>query len=100
MQTQKQKRVIFNVNFHADTYTCPVASLVKFTSSGTFRYSKEFWNFQMTIIYPDGITYHFWSQTDVHLIMKVYIFNITNKDAFLAGKEKLRLQEIGPYIYR
>lgn len=54
----------------------------------------------MTVIHPGGITYHFWSQSDVYLLMKVYIFNITNKDAFLAGKEKLKLQEIGPYVYR
>jgi hypothetical protein len=25
---------------------------------------------------------------------------VTNKDAFMAGKEKLRVKETGPYVYR
>ena len=30
---------------------------------------------------------------------QVYLFNVTNSEEFLAGKEKLKVQEIGPYTY-
>ena len=29
----------------------------------------------------------------------MYLFNITNSDQFLAGEQKLKVQEIGPYTY-
>ncbi|XP_050438668.1 scavenger receptor class B member 1-like isoform X2 [Adelges cooleyi] len=41
-----------------------------------------------------------WKTPDVQIHLKVYIFNITNREEFLAGKEKLRFQEVGPYVYR
>ncbi|XP_008468315.2 scavenger receptor class B member 1-like [Diaphorina citri] len=41
-----------------------------------------------------------WATPPVELFLKVYLFNVTNREAFLAGKEKLRVQEVGPYVYR
>lgn len=42
-----------------------------------------------------------WKKSDVKVYLKVYIFNVTNRDEFLSGKdEKLKFQEVGPYIYR
>jgi hypothetical protein len=34
--------------------------------------------------------------------LKVYVFNVTNKDDWLkgGGKVKLKVQEVGPLIYR
>ena len=31
--------------------------------------------------------------------LQVYLFNVTNAEAFLAGEQKLKVQEIGPYTY-
>ena len=41
-----------------------------------------------------------WERPPVDLYCKVYIWNVTNREAFLAGKEKLRVQEVGPYVYK
>lgn len=41
-----------------------------------------------------------WAQPPVELFLKVYLFNVTNRDEFLAGKEKMKVQEVGPYVYR
>lgn len=46
-------------------------------------------------------TFEMWKKPEAHVYLKVYIFNITNRDEFLSGKEdKLRFQEVGPYVYR
>ncbi|XP_067012434.2 scavenger receptor class B member 1 [Anabrus simplex] len=47
-----------------------------------------------------GETYEIWRKPSADLVLRVYLFNITNKDEFLSGKEKLKVQEVGPYVYR
>lgn len=47
-----------------------------------------------------GEGFELWRRPPVNVYLKVYLFNITNRDEFLAGKEKLKVQEVGPYIYR
>ncbi|KAK7582276.1 hypothetical protein V9T40_013721 [Parthenolecanium corni] len=44
--------------------------------------------------------FEMWATPPVEVYLKVYLYNITNKDAFLAGTEKLRVQQVGPYVYR
>ncbi|CAH2101746.1 unnamed protein product [Euphydryas editha] len=42
-----------------------------------------------------------WRKPDVRLYTKVYLFNVTNADEFMSGNDsKIRVQEIGPYVYR
>uniref|UniRef100_A0A1B0D013 Uncharacterized protein n=1 Tax=Phlebotomus papatasi TaxID=29031 RepID=A0A1B0D013_PHLPP len=48
----------------------------------------------------DGEVYNLWAKPPVDLYLKVYLFNITNSEDFLAGKDKLRVQEVGPFVYR
>jgi hypothetical protein len=37
----------------------------------------------------------------LEVLVNVYIFNVTNAEAFLSGQdEKLKVKEIGPYVYR
>ncbi|XP_032672792.1 scavenger receptor class B member 1-like isoform X2 [Odontomachus brunneus] len=48
-----------------------------------------------------GEIFEIWRKPEVNLYLKVYLFNVTNRDEFLQGREsKLRFQEIGPYVYR
>ncbi|XP_073977364.1 scavenger receptor class B member 1-like isoform X2 [Rhodnius prolixus] len=44
--------------------------------------------------------YRLWRYTDVQLIVSIYIFNYTNVEAVLAGKEKPVLKELGPYVFK
>lgn len=48
----------------------------------------------------NGESSSLWLKPDVYSYAKLHIFNITNAEAFLAGREKLRLEETGPYVYR
>ncbi|KAL9931002.1 scavenger receptor class B member 1 isoform 2-T2 [Glossina fuscipes fuscipes] len=41
-----------------------------------------------------------WAKPPVDLYIKIYLFNITNAEAFLAGREKMNVQQVGPYVYR
>jgi scavenger receptor class B, member 1 len=44
--------------------------------------------------------FEWWVEPPDEVFLRLYIFNITNKDEFLAGKEKLRVKEVGPWIFR
>ncbi|XP_052121454.1 scavenger receptor class B member 1-like [Frankliniella occidentalis] len=41
-----------------------------------------------------------WRKPPVHIYVQVYLFNVTNPREFLKGQEKLRLEEVGPFVYR
>lgn len=46
-------------------------------------------------------TFEMWKKPEAHVYLKVYIFNITNREEFLSGRDKkLKFQEVGPYVYR
>ncbi|KAK9506592.1 hypothetical protein O3M35_008493 [Rhynocoris fuscipes] len=54
----------------------------------------------MKVIFSEnGETFEMWKKPEVDLLLKVYLFNVTNKDEFLRGA-KLKVQEVGPYVYR
>ncbi|CAH1128658.1 unnamed protein product [Ceutorhynchus assimilis] len=49
----------------------------------------------------DGsIFYKLWSAPPYVIYLKIYAFNITNSKEFMAGKEKMNVSQIGPYVYR
>ncbi|XP_055681558.1 scavenger receptor class B member 1 isoform X2 [Lutzomyia longipalpis] len=49
----------------------------------------------------DGEVYNLWAKPPVDLYLKIFLFNITNSEDFLAGKDKqLRVKEVGPFVYR
>ncbi|XP_046403666.1 scavenger receptor class B member 1-like isoform X2 [Ischnura elegans] len=41
-----------------------------------------------------------WRKPPVAIYLRVYVFNVSNSEAFLRGEERLRLEEVGPYVYR
>ncbi|XP_017774425.1 PREDICTED: lysosome membrane protein 2-like [Nicrophorus vespilloides] len=47
-----------------------------------------------------GEIFEIWRKPPVDLYLRVFLFNVTNREAFLSGKEKLKVQEVGPYVYR
>ncbi|KAG5347598.1 SCRB1 protein, partial [Acromyrmex charruanus] len=55
------------------------------------------YNLQMA---PHSLLFKIWKKPDLDIYLNIYIFNITNPIEFLSGKEKLKLQEIGPYVYQ
>lgn len=48
----------------------------------------------------NGEIFNLWAKPPVDLYIKIYLFNITNAEAFLAGREKLQVEEVGPYVYK
>ncbi|CAK9831565.1 Scavenger receptor class B member 1 [Anthophora retusa] len=49
---------------------------------------------------PNSLVYELWKKPPINVYLKVYIFNITNPDEFLENGGKLRVEEIGPYVYQ
>ncbi|KAJ1527733.1 hypothetical protein ONE63_007690 [Megalurothrips usitatus] len=47
-----------------------------------------------------GEMFGLWEKPPVELYLRVWLWNVTNREEFLAGKEKLRVQDVGPYVYR
>ncbi len=53
------------------------------------------------VVSPDSDIYSLWKQPPVNPVMKIYLFNLTNVQAWLNGSQpKLRLEQIGPFVYR
>ncbi|XP_065358409.1 scavenger receptor class B member 1 isoform X1 [Calliphora vicina] len=52
------------------------------------------------IMAEDGEIFNLWAQPPVDLYIKVYLFNITNAEAFMAGREKMNVEQVGPYVYK
>ncbi|XP_058803925.1 scavenger receptor class B member 1-like isoform X2 [Phymastichus coffea] len=50
---------------------------------------------------PGGEIYEIWRAPPVDLYLKVYLFNVTNHEAYMSRQDsKLKIQEIGPYVYK
>ncbi|XP_016771066.1 scavenger receptor class B member 1 isoform X2 [Apis mellifera] len=49
---------------------------------------------------PDSLAFELWKKPPIQIYIKVYIFNITNMEEFLKGGVKLKVEEIGPYVYQ
>lgn len=48
---------------------------------------------------PDNILFNIWTKPPYDTYINVYIFNVTNAEAFLLRGEKIRVEEVGPYVY-
>lgn len=55
---------------------------------------------QKLVMAKNGEIFNLWAQPPVDLYLKVYLFNITNAEAFLAGREKMHVEQVGPYVYK
>ncbi|CAB3378163.1 Hypothetical predicted protein [Cloeon dipterum] len=55
---------------------------------------------QQLVIEKDTEVYDVWVKPPVKPIVNIFVFNYTNVAEFTAGKEKLKVKEVGPYVYR
>jgi CD36 family len=69
-----------------------------FKSGHQYLHLNFFLDLEMSQLSPD---YGWWKNPTPELLLKVYIFNITNSEDFMEGKaNKLKLSEIGPVVFR
>ena len=53
------------------------------------------------VVSPDSDIFSLWRHPPVNPEMKIYLFNLTNLEAWLNGSDaKLRVEEVGPWVYR
>lgn len=73
-------------------------------SIGCFILFVKPYNFlfnQKVLLQDGGEIFEMWRKPEVQLYTRVFLFNVTNSEEYLAGKdEKIKLQEVGPYVYR
>uniref|UniRef100_A0A182VPW5 Scavenger receptor class B n=1 Tax=Anopheles minimus TaxID=112268 RepID=A0A182VPW5_9DIPT len=51
-------------------------------------------------MYEGSYLNRLWKKPPLEVFISIYVFNVTNPEAFMRGEERLRLQEIGPYVYQ
>lgn len=58
--------------------------------------------FKLRIVFEEGgEIFEMWREPPVDLYLRVFLYNVTNKEEFLSGTDKkLKVQEVGPYVYR
>ncbi|XP_027850047.2 scavenger receptor class B member 1-like [Aphis gossypii] len=77
-----------------------VFALVLSTLIAVFDPYRLLLNWKLVMV-EGGEAFELWKTPQAAVYVKVYIFNVTNHEEFLAGiDKKLRFQEVGPYIYR
>ncbi|XP_070154251.1 scavenger receptor class B member 1 isoform X1 [Polyergus mexicanus] len=85
------------------TFTLTILSLLGIASGCIillFHPYELLFNWKITFG-EGGEIFEKWRKPEVDLYLKVYLFNVTNRDEYLDGREsKLRFQQVGPYVYR
>ncbi|XP_075148935.1 scavenger receptor class B member 1 [Haematobia irritans] len=50
---------------------------------------------------PGTVLYNLWLQPPLEVLITVYMFNVTNLEAYTRGIDsKLKVEEVGPYVYQ
>jgi len=53
------------------------------------------------IISPTSEKYYLWENPPVSPEIRVYLFNITNSEKWLKGKDpKIKVDQVGPFVYK
>ncbi|CAH0602037.1 unnamed protein product [Chrysodeixis includens] len=61
----------------------------------------DFFFQQKAMLSDGGEIFEMWRKPEVELYTKVYLFNITNAEEYMAGTDdKIKVKEVGPYVYR
>lgn len=57
--------------------------------------------FQNLALKNDTKSLNWWIKPPIEPLLKVHIFNYTNMDRFMQGKDdKIKVHDVGPYVYR
>lgn len=52
-------------------------------------------------MFPNSFLFNIWEKPPLDVYISVYLFNITNAAAFIAGTDKkLKVVDVGPYVYQ
>ena len=55
---------------------------------------------QQLAVSPNSDLFDLWQNPPINPKMKVYLFNVTNSNEWLKGKDhKIKVNEIGPYVF-
>ncbi|XP_049824965.1 scavenger receptor class B member 1 isoform X2 [Aethina tumida] len=104
---QVVKETVYKI--HETILNCECAIIVCFLGmlallSGTFIALAKPYDvlFKWKSTFGDGgEIYEIWRTPPVDLYLRVFLWNVTNRDEFMSGKHtKLKVQEVGPYVYK
>ncbi|XP_072948525.1 scavenger receptor class B member 1-like [Epargyreus clarus] len=66
-----------------------------------FLHPYDFLFKQKIVLQDGGEIFELWRKPEIELYTRIYLFNITNAEAYMAGNDsKIKLEEVGPYVYR
>ncbi|XP_058118368.1 scavenger receptor class B member 1 [Anopheles ziemanni] len=51
-------------------------------------------------MFEGSYLHRLWKKPPLEVFISIYVFNITNPEEFMSGNERLRVQEVGPYVYQ
>lgn len=55
----------------------------------------------MMVLTPTSTSFGIWREIPIPMYLECFMFNITNLDDILAGKNvSLQVEQLGPYVYR
>ncbi|KAJ8706358.1 hypothetical protein PYW08_010984 [Mythimna loreyi] len=61
----------------------------------------DFFFKQKAMLTDGGEIFEMWRKPEVELYTKVFLFNVTNAEEYMAGKDdKIKVKEVGPYVYK
>ncbi|XP_052748979.1 scavenger receptor class B member 1-like isoform X2 [Galleria mellonella] len=56
---------------------------------------------QKVVLQDGGEILEMWRTPEVELFCRVYLFNVTNAEEYMAGiDDKIKVKEVGPYVYK
>ncbi|KRT85941.1 hypothetical protein AMK59_2002, partial [Oryctes borbonicus] len=92
-----------NESYCKSTFTLGLAGLIVIAIGMLVMFIHPYERiFNWKVLFSEGgEIFELWRIPPVDIYLRVHLFNITNAEEFLSGKEKkLKVQEVGPYVYR